>query len=296
MNAVTGKEFSVSSAEAYKLQQTGRDFSISAAEAGNWQQDGVLVYRNFLAPSVVSSLNEFLDELWRCRDLASRQCTIDAFIEQPEQQRTLFRTVDAAARRSPYKLNDLYLDSELIRSVCLAPELCEILGFLLAGDPLVCNSLNFEFGSEQDLHIDSQYMTPRVANKLVVSWLALDDVSDSNGPVVYYPGSHLIPPYRYSNGGVRAIPGEYPDFKRYMQKEIEARGLEPVSFHASPGDLLIWHSQIYHGGSKIIDQRMTRRALVTHYFRRQDYYHQFWRHRKVHNHGYYLKRRHPATK
>ncbi len=271
------------------------NFPVSSADIDRWRQDGVLVYRNFFDSEAVSALNQFLDQLWRSRDLASRHCTIDAYIERPEQRRLRFRTVDAQARQFPYKLNDLYLDSELVRSICLAPALCDVLGVLLDGDPLVCNSLNFEYGSEQSPHVDSQYMTPRVENKLVVSWIALDKVTESNGPVVYYPGSHNIPAYRYSNGGVKALPGESQSFTRYMQREIEQRKIEPEIFQADPGDLLIWHSQLLHGGSKINDPKMTRRALVTHYFRRQDYFHQIWRHRKAHDHGYYLKRRHPAA-
>lgn len=257
-----------------------------------WQRDGVLVLRKFFSGERIHELNKLLERLWKDR-AQIRKVTIDAWLESPQRRRLLFRRAASEVRSQPYKLNDLYLISPLIREAILDPRLCNTLNKVLEGEPLVCNSLNFEFGSRQTQHIDSLFMTPRHPNRLAVSWIALDDVDNDNGPVSYYPGSHLIEPYRFSDGGISARPGEMKDFHRYIAAEIEQRNIQPVTFRASPGDVLIWHAQLLHGGSPIHDMQRRRRSLVTHYFRRRDYRHHFWRIRRQHANGYYLKRRHP---
>ena len=108
-------------------------------------------------------------------------------------------------------------------------------------------------------------------NKMIASWLALEDATTLNGPLTYYPGGHKIPAYKFSNGSTIIVLEEMPDFKNYMKKEISERGLKAEILLANKGDLLIWHSQLYHGGSKILNKAKTRKSLVTHYFTREDF-------------------------
>ena len=68
-----------------------------------------------------------------------------------------------------------------------------------------------------------------------------------------------------------SIASEMDDFQEYMQSEIDKRGLKVQQFLPKEGDCLIWHSQLFHGGGKIIDTKLTRKSLVTHYFRNGDY-------------------------
>ena len=62
-----------------------------------------------------------------------------------------------------------------------------------------------------------------------------------------------------------------PAFKQYIESEIQQRNLKPECLYANKGDLLIWHSQLFHGGSKIVDKTKTRKSLVTHYFTSEDF-------------------------
>jgi ectoine hydroxylase-related dioxygenase (phytanoyl-CoA dioxygenase family) len=62
---------------------------------------------------------------------------------------------------------------------------------------MICNSLNFERGSQQPFHITLVHAAPwRQDGRGLV---AVDDVDADNGPMAYYPGSHRIPPYRFSS-------------------------------------------------------------------------------------------------
>jgi len=268
--------------------------TLSAQQMQQWQELGYLVLKQQIQQRHVQALNQRLNQLWLQRRSLRAAITIDAWLEEARSQRLLFSKAPNEARHSPYKLNDLYLEEPLVRAANLDPGLCRVLSELIDGEPLVCNSLNFEYGSQQSAHIDTLYMPPRKQNKLVVSWIALDAVDGSNGAVTYYPGSHLIPPFYFSTGKLNAVSAEMQNFHSYIGKELAARGIEEKTFHAEPGDVLIWHAQLLHGGSTITDRSKRRRSLVTHYFRREDYRHHFWRLQREHSTGSYIKRRHPG--
>ena len=58
---------------------------------------------------------------------------------------------------------------------------------------------NLEFGSQQEFHFDTFRMPAPIENKMVAAWIALEDVHPDSGPLRYYPGSHKIPPFRFSD-------------------------------------------------------------------------------------------------
>lgn len=237
-----------------------------------WQENGYLLLANFYSNERIDKFNKYIDILWNKRKKLNDKYVIDIFVETEKEKRVYFCDAPKNARNYPYKLNDLFLSSELVRELTAGNNIAPILSELLDGDlPMICNTLNFEFGSQQDYHFDTFYMPPPTPNKMIASWLALEDATASNGPLSYYPGSHKIPAYNFSSGSTIIVPEEMPDFKKYMEKEINERNLEPKLLLANKGDLLIWHSQLYHGGSKIINKKKTRKSLVTHYFTHEDF-------------------------
>lgn len=266
-----------------------------AVDYQQWEENGYIVLKDFFSQEQIASVNDFIDQAWATRNSSNVAITIDAFLDTPMQKRMRLSAAPDESRQAPYKINDLYLESELVRSMILDNRLTPILSNFLGGDPMVCNSLNFEYGSQQNSHTDSLYMTPRVRNKLVASWIALDEIDDSNGPVEYYPGSHKIPPYEFSNGGISAIGSEMAGYHSYMEKQLQEREIHAEKFTAQAGDVLVWHSQLLHGGTKILDPSRLRRSLVTHYFRKQDYWHHLWRVRKSSPGAYFYRRNHAAV-
>jgi ectoine hydroxylase-related dioxygenase (phytanoyl-CoA dioxygenase family) len=259
-----------------------------------WEEDGFVILRGLFSDDRVRSTNAFVDRLWKDRRALSSALTVDVQIESSAQRRLLLSEADDRDRHRPYKINDLYLEFSNIRDLVLDKDLCEVLEHLLSGTPMVCNTLNFEYGSQQADHIDTLYMPSRKAGGMVASWIALDRVGKNNGPLRYWPGSHRIPPYYFSHGKTNAIAEEMSEFNSYVQREVKQRDLKPITLEAEPGDVMIWHSQLLHGGCSIKDHAQTRRSLVTHYFRRQDYRHHFWRLRRHHANGYFYRRRHQA--
>jgi len=169
-----------------------------------------------------------------------------------------------------FKFNDLYLMSDLVREIALDAPLSGLLAELLGEAPVLCNSLNFRKGSTDHVHIDSLFMTPRTPGALAATWTALEDVHPDAGPLTYFPGSHRLPLYRFSDGSRHAIRSEMPAWLDYITAQMRERGIEEKVFLAKKGDVFIWHSDLVHSGSPIRDLRRTRTSLVCHYYGEAD--------------------------
>lgn len=261
----------------------------------SWDRDGVLILRGFFSIDRLAAIDQSIESLWRDRAGLRTPISIDTHINSTDSSRVLLSKALDSAKQQPYKINDLYLEYPSIRELVLDPSLCQVLSALIDGAPMVFNSLNFEYGSQQADHRDTLFMPPRVPNKMVVSWIALETADRHNGALRYYPGSHNIPPYYFSHGKQNAIDSEIPLFREYMKAEMEKRDIKEVVFDAEPGDVLIWHSELLHGGSDVKEPLISRKSVVAHYYRRQEYYHRFWQVKKMHDNGYYFKRSHPTV-
>lgn len=170
------------------------------------------------------------------------------------------------------KLTQVILKSPEVRQQGLSPDLLELLGVLLGGEARLFHSINFITGSEQHTHSDSIHMTTFPQGGMLGVWFALEDIDTENGPLHYYPGSHLLPYYLnadYDNTGSRWLIGDkdYSEYEAFIAKEVEALGLQKQTFTAKKGDVLIWHANLLHGGNPQIDPKRTRKSMVLHYFK-----------------------------
>ncbi|HWA87849.1 MAG TPA: phytanoyl-CoA dioxygenase family protein [Opitutus sp.] len=162
------------------------------------------------------------------------------------------------------------------------PELCAILRhpeilrwirILMDREPAPFQTLTSHKGTQQPEHSDSIHMTTYPLGYLTAAWVALEDIGPDCGPLVYYPGTHRLP-YVFSRD-VGIGDGEFTQskFRAYNEKyEPFIQGLlrshrcQPKYFTAKKGDVLLWHANLLHGGSKRNDLRLSRHSLVAHYF------------------------------
>ncbi len=238
-----------------------------------FEDEGYLILPGFFEPSEVAELKAHVDTLWSRRHEAGL-VTIDGHVEDDgirRNRRAYFRDADEETRRQVYKLNDLHLVDRLVQRFAVDRRLVAALGQLLQSPPIVCNTLLFERGSTQNAHFDTFYMPSKTPNKMAATWIAIDPVTDSNGPLFYYPRSHRIEPFRFSSGGLQAIDAEMPQARAHIDRIIREFGLRETRFLPQPGDVLIWHAQLLHGGSPIRDMGATRASLVTHYWTALDF-------------------------
>ncbi len=237
-----------------------------------FQDEGYLILKGFFKPARVKKVKSHVDELWSGRSQIE-DLVIDAYIGSAgaNYRRTLFKSVEDKARAYPYKLNDLHLVDPIVQDIVADGDLVAILGELLTAVPMVCNTLLFERGSEQGMHFDTFYMPSKTPNMMAASWVAIDPVVETNGPLFYYPKSHLIEPYKFSNGSIAAVGAEMPGAIAHMEHIVEKYKLKREVFFPKAGDVLIWHAQLLHGGSPIANPEQTRTSLVTHYWTELDY-------------------------
>jgi ectoine hydroxylase-related dioxygenase (phytanoyl-CoA dioxygenase family) len=221
-----------------------------------WEENGYLILPAFFSRAEVAAVNAVVER--RIADPSSfGQATVDALHGEHTGKR--FRAVEAPREvfDGPIKINDLFLDELEVRNLALSEHLTQILSDLLEGAPLICNSLNFIWGSQQPDHVDSWFMPaparsepepdplppkpwwrrkapeppPPAAEpwdfngRLAVSSICLEDVHPDAGPLVYYPRSHRIPAYRFPSGGFAALQDgtERSTFYVYGARSFSAR-------------------------------------------------------------------------
>ncbi|HVY74200.1 MAG TPA: phytanoyl-CoA dioxygenase family protein [Puia sp.] len=161
--------------------------------------------------------------------------------------------------------------SKLIKSVTNTPLLKSVLEFLLDKEVVAFQTINFLRGSEQRAHSDSIHMTTYPLGYLIAAWIALEDITDENGPLFYYPGSHQLP-YLLNNdfneGETPLTLGKknYSDYEDRIDDILKESPFKKQVFRARKGDTLIWHANLVHGGMPILNPATTRKSMVIHYY------------------------------
>lgn len=174
-------------------------------------------------------------------------------------------------RYSNSKIMFAVWESKKLRDLASSPKLENILSLILGKKVRLFQSINFYKGSQQAPHSDSIHMTTFPLGFMIAVWIALEDVSLENGPLSYFPGSHKLPyllnKYIDNEGNAWLIGDKlYPVYEKAMGERIKDSGLEKTYFLAKKGDVLIWHANLVHGGEPIINQALTRKSMVMHYF------------------------------
>jgi ectoine hydroxylase-related dioxygenase (phytanoyl-CoA dioxygenase family) len=233
-------------------------------------KNGFVILKKFFSASQLGAFDSELHNILENRKTMGKELTIYVLEGPLKHQRMKLSDAPDEALLGAHKINDLYLESASCRNLNLNKKLREILKFLFGDYPLVINSLTLRKGSQQPHHFDYYYMPPPVGEAMLVSSICLEDQKPGSGLLGYYPGSHKIPPYRFSNGGIAMVTDEYEAAREYAMAEIEKRGLRSEVFTGAAGDVFIWHGCLYHGGLPIENSALTRKTLVTHYWRVSD--------------------------
>lgn len=151
--------------------------------------------------------------------------------------------------------------------------LTRIISLLMGAKCLPFQTITGHNGSQQLEHSDAIHMTTYPLDYLAAAWIAFEDINPLAGPLVYYPGSHRLPHFlsteakigihEFATSGYTAYCEKY---EPVIQQIIQQHQLKAKYFLASKGDVLIWHSNLIHGGSPRQDLALSRMALVCHYF------------------------------
>ena len=161
--------------------------------------------------------------------------------------------------------------SAYISSIGLNKQLKGILEMLLGKKIELFQSINFFTGSQQRTHSDFVHMSTFPKGNLIAVWIALEDMCEENGPLHYYPGSHKLPYILnndYQNDGSKFMIGNktYDKYEDEVERILRNSKFKKQKFIANRGDILIWHSNLLHGGEEVINAKLTRKSMVLHYY------------------------------
>jgi len=169
------------------------------------------------------------------------------------------------------KIMFAFQHSELLRKYVHDRRILDVMDFILGKKMKVFQSINFLTGSEQAAHSDSIHMTTHPLGYMTAAWIALEEITPDNGPLVYHPGSHKLPYLlngQYDHGGNQFVIGEdaYLRYEQAVDRSIEEGQFEHKELLAQPGDVLIWHANLLHGGKKMATPNASRKSMVIHCF------------------------------
>lgn len=152
-------------------------------------------------------------------------------------------------------------------------EVLRVIKILVDREPSPFQTITSHKGSQQGEHSDSIHMTTYPLGYLTASWVAFEDIHPDSGPLVYYPGSHRLPYVFSKDVGIAPDDFRTHGYKVYrdryepmIKKLLQENNMQPKYFHANKGDVLIWHANLIHGGSRRKNVQYSRKAVVCHYF------------------------------
>ena len=168
------------------------------------------------------------------------------------------------------RIVDIYVQVEAARKALFSPAIVDFLSLVFERPPLLFQGLSFEKGSQQGMHQDTAYVVTSKPLELAAAWIALQDVTEGSGELMYYEGSHRLPEYRFSGehkhwNPDRDPPAQHDEWASLIEANAGAMELQRRTFLPKKGDVLIWSADLAHGGSLVSDSEATRKSLVGHY-------------------------------
>jgi len=175
-------------------------------------------------------------------------------------------------KRDANRIQDAWWVSKPVKKLAADERILALLELLYGRKAIPFQTLNFVNGTEQATHSDAIHFSSLPARYMCGVWVALEDITERNGPLNYYPGSHRVPELRLEEFGVWAPDNEvgvgphYTRYEDFVRAVITSRRLEQKRLTCKKGTALIWASNLLHGGCPILQPGTTRLSQVTHYY------------------------------
>jgi len=177
---------------------------------------------------------------------------------------------EEVAKDTSFRIIDFHVNSRQADKAIYCPAITEILDAAFGAPANAFQCLTFNHGSQQRMHQDGAYVVVSEPLQFLASWIALEDVTQGSGELMYYPGSHKLDDFlfgeEHSKAWTPAIHGQdvHSEFLQSIVARSEAAGLSLETFLPRKGDALIWASDLVHGGTTKQNNR-SRKSIVTHY-------------------------------
>lgn len=228
-----------------------------------WREDGFIIHRKAISEPMIDAFVARLDAL-------PQNGATNLLVTNAEAHEGVAYRPELLNARTGARIVDAYYAYSEARDILFSAPILDFIKIAFGSDPLLTQSLNFEYGSGQPLHQDTSFVIMTAPLKMAAVWVALEDVKPGAGALTYLPGSHRWGDFLFSGrfkhwDSERDGEKELDAWTDWMENEAARRGVEPASFDAKKGDIFIWHAGLIHGGGEITDEQATRRSLVAHY-------------------------------
>jgi len=246
----------------------------------NWVKHGYICLSDVLPSTDLEGMMNDLDKVWTATK-PIESLVIEEVRLRPEDSPGLpherlvgldQETRNRLKRESKWRIHGFYQFSEASRRIYENPTLQRWASLILGRHADPYYTINFTYGSLQELHQDSAVFYVWPMNCLVGAWVACEDIHPDSGPLVYYPGSHkerFFPAFaNYPQTNLKNCdPSLISKYNEYL-KDVANR-YEAKTFVPKRGEIFLWHGMLIHGGSPIKNPSLTRRSYVCHYLPRE---------------------------
>ena len=164
------------------------------------------------------------------------------------------------------RVQDAWRRVKPVRQLATHAAVAGALQQLFQRKPLPFQTLNFPMATTQLPHSDTIHFNCIPSGYMCGVWVALEDIDRDNGPLIYYPGSHLLQEFSMQDLGLGTGYGHYKGYEAAIQDIIRKHDLQADYGVMKKGGALIWHANLLHGGAPLNDPSRTRHSQVTHYY------------------------------
>jgi ectoine hydroxylase-related dioxygenase (phytanoyl-CoA dioxygenase family) len=190
----------------------------------DYERDGIVRVRQFLSGEAVQNIRREIETYVRdiAPNLAASEVTFEA---------------DGKTARNLWRMEQ---HSPFFAEVAGKPEVLDLVRVLVRGEPITLGVETFSkparIGSGVPPHQDNAYFCQSPPDVLTI-WIAMDPVTETNGPVTYERGSHQLGLLPHKSSGVKG---------NSIGLAEEFHFSAPFVGVLDPGDALIHHCQTIH--------------------------------------------------
>jgi ectoine hydroxylase-related dioxygenase (phytanoyl-CoA dioxygenase family) len=242
----------------------------------HWVEHGYVVARDLVPTEHIDGMMTDLDNLWTTTT-PIENLSIDGLVLHPEDPPAMTHSKLVAAdpatkeklkRECHWRIHEFISYSKSALEIYRNQKLIQLSSLILGRRADPNYTINFAYGSTQNLHQDTAVFAVFPMNNILGAWLACEDIDRDSGPLVYYPGSHrenLFAQFdNYPQTNLRTCPRDmFAEYERYV--EMVSQRYERKTFIARKGECFLWHGMMIHGGDAIRNPNLTRRSYVCHY-------------------------------
>lgn len=262
------------------LEERRREENLSDADyqkLHKWVTDGYFVLTSAVDQTLVDQMVTDLEEVWSAEhpkeglticdvrtepDAPPRHMTHSELLSFSKEQR------DKMKIWSHWRIHEFFPHSPACNSIHDHEEFIRVASLVFGRPANAEYTINFAYGSRQNLHQDSAVFHLFPPNYLAGLWLACEDITPESGPLVYYPGSHkekMFPEFdNYPQTNLKTCSKETAErYHKYLDRLAEK--YERKQFLGKKGQVLFWHGMLIHGGDAVLEPSKTRNSYVCHY-------------------------------